>query len=185
MARTRYLLCWDYYLIYTQFTHQSRMNEQKLIESERALGYLYEAYTDGSCENVKTKIGGSAYVILKDGEIVKTQSKGFCRTTNNRMEMLAIISAVNSIPENTSILVYTDSKYCITAFDGRMHKANQDLIKLFAKISSKRKNVFFKWVKGHSGNEFNELADNLAFNAYCEMTKSLGLKVPERMFKTH
>lgn len=60
----------------------------------------YEAYTDGSCDNLSPYgEGGSAYIILKDGIIIKESKKGFVGTTNNRMEMLAIISAVKSVPK--------------------------------------------------------------------------------------
>ena len=60
-------------------------------------GMNYVAYTDGSCDNnSKYKAGGSAYIVLKDGEIVRMKNHGRLQTTNNRMELLAIISAVKS-----------------------------------------------------------------------------------------
>lgn len=65
----------------------------------------YEAYTDGSCDNISPYgEGGSAYIILKDGVIIKESKKGFVGTTNNRMEMLAIISAVKSVPKGALLL---------------------------------------------------------------------------------
>lgn len=64
----------------------------------------YEAYTDGSCDNLSPYgEGGSAYIILKDGIIIKESKKGFVGTTNNRMEMLAIISAVKSVPKGATL----------------------------------------------------------------------------------
>lgn len=71
----------------------------------------YIAYTDGGCQNTSVYgEGGSAYLIIHRGEVVKTASKGFLYTTNNRMEMLAIISAVCSVPEGSDLTVYSDSK---------------------------------------------------------------------------
>lgn len=158
---------------------------QPCVEEERNSENFYEIYTDGSCDNVKSKVGGSAYIILHDDVIVKRMSKGFTKTTNNRMEMLAIISAINSLPEESSALVHTDSKYCITVFDGEQHQANQDLIELFGKVSKKIKHLEFVWVKGHSGNQYNEMADEMAFGAYCDKARSLGLSIPAQMFRNH
>lgn len=79
----------------------------------------YIAYTDGGCQNTSVYgEGGSAYLIIHKGEVVKTASKGFLYTTNNRMEMLAIISAVCSVPEGSDLTVYSDSKYAINVFSG-------------------------------------------------------------------
>lgn len=63
-------------------------------------GLHYVVYTDGSCDNLSPfKAGGSAYIIIKDGEILIRKHHGRLNTTNNRMELLAIISAVKSCPE--------------------------------------------------------------------------------------
>lgn len=169
---------------------QKALKRQKKAEDQRRrfqefLKEAYHIYTDGSCDNYHSRIGGAGYIILKDGEMVKKNSKGFCRTTNNRMEMLAIISALNSLPENSSAIVYTDSKYCITVLDGYMHEKNQDLIQLFCKIRRSLGKVVFEWVKGHSGNKFNEMADELALSAYREMCEKMGKPVSARMLKTH
>lgn len=154
------------------------------IERDRANGVLYEAWTDGSCDNIRTKAGGSGYIVLKDGEVIKSRSKGFLNTTNNRMELLAIISAVNSVPVGHSVLIHTDSQYCILALDGRDHKANADLINLFHKVSKPLKQVYFEWVKGHAGNRYNEIADDLAFSAYKDICEKHNLEVHERMQHT-
>lgn len=159
--------------------------EMRAAEMERFMAGAYHVYTDGSCDNIRTKVGGSGYVILKDGEVVKMKSKGFYPTTNNRMELLAIISAVNSIPEGSDVIVFTDSKYCIRVLDGYMHEKNHDLIRLFAKVSRPMRRIVFQWVKGHSGNEYNEMADELAFSAFKEMSDKLGFQVPKYMLKTH
>lgn len=128
--------------------------------------YDYVAYTDGSCNNLSPYgEGGAAYVVLQNGVEVKRGAKGFIHTTNNRMEMLAIISAVNSVPAGSSILVHTDSQYCITVFaPGYKIKPatkNADLIARWREVSAGR-HISLSWVKGHAGNEFNELCDRLA-----------------------
>ena len=122
----------------------------------------YEAYTDGSCNNATNRKGGAAYIILKDNKIIKEANKHFAGTTSNRMEMLAIISAINSIPEMSAITIHSDSKYAINIFSGINHpSANTDLVGLFYKCS-KNKIVRFNWVKGHAGNVGNEYVDRLA-----------------------
>lgn len=75
----------------------------------------YVAYTDGSCNNLSPYgEGGAAYIILDHNKnIIIQKSKGFIGTTNNRMEMLAIISVVNWIPDGASVEICTDSQYCI------------------------------------------------------------------------
>lgn len=153
-------------------------------ENERMKGNLYDVWTDGSCDNVYTKAGGAGYVILIDGEVIKMKGKGFLNTTNNRMEILAIISAVNSVPECASVLVHTDSKYAISVLKEGSFIKNNDLISLFNKIKGNRK-VYFDWIKGHNGVEYNEMADQLAFSAYQDIVKSNNLQVSRYMLKTH
>ena len=137
----------------------------------------YIAYTDGSCDNLSPYgEGGSAYVILKDGWVVKESQKGFVGTTNNRMEMLAIISAVNSLPKGSSITIYTDSQYSILAFTTvKKAKKNLDLINLYHHCAAKLKSVEFVWVKGHNGDKYNEIVDSMANSAYKEMVKKYNL----------
>lgn len=144
-------------------------------------GGVFHVYTDGSC-NYRTGIGGAGYILLKDGDVVKSKNKGFCNTTNNRMELLAIISGLNSLPLNSRAVVYTDSKYCIKVLDGYMHYKNQDLIELFIRIRKTLDDVAFVWVKGHSGNEYNEMVDGLAFSAFKEMSEKMGKPVARRRY---
>lgn len=140
--------------------------------------YDYTAYTDGGSNNLSPYgEGGSAYVLLQDGEVIKSASKGFLGTTNNRMEMLAIVSAVASIPKGSSILIYTDSQYCIQMFTAKKVGANaknQDLIYRFRQFSS-GKNVDFEWVKGHDGNEYNELCDSMCTEEIEKIRKDNGI----------
>lgn len=129
----------------------------------------YTAYTDGACDNMNPiRPGGSAYIILNSkGKVIKEMSKGFINTTNNRMEMIAIISVVNSLPDNSSVTIYTDSQYCIMALNSRCPKCNLDQIALFHRLRQE-KNIFVElsWVKGHSNNEYNNKCDSMANAEY-------------------
>lgn len=159
--------------------------EKKAKRWEAFLNRAYHVYTDGSCDNVRIKVGGSGYVILKDGEVIKTKNKGFYPTTNNRMELLAIVSALNSLPDGSEVIVFTDSQYCIKVLDGYMHEKNQDLINLYLKISKSLKRIVFMWVKGHNGNKYNEMADELAFSAFKEKSERLGKPIFKYMARIH
>lgn len=144
----------------------------------------FKAYTDGSCNNLSPYgEGGAAYIILQDGVEVKRASKGFMGVTNNRMEMLAIISAANSVPPGSTIEIYTDSQYCITVFaPGYIVKAktkNIDLIRLFNEIRQTR-TILFHWVKGHNGDEYNEMVDKMADARTEEQRVKHGIPVYDR-----
>lgn len=145
-------------------------------------GLHYVAYTDGSCDNLsKERAGGSAYVILKDGEIVKMKNHGQLNTSNNRMELLAIISAVNACPDGAFIDIYTDSQYCILVLSKSYKpKKNPDLYELYKKCVAHVGGVRFHWVKGHDGNTYNELADQLAYGAYCDICEQYNIEKTKR-----
>lgn len=126
--------------------------------------YRYQAFTDGSCPPLSPYgEGGAAYILFDGGVEIKRMSKGFLGTTNNRMEQLAIISAVNSIPVGEGIDIYTDSRIAIDSFTKRMKRStkNQDLILLYHKVAEGKK-VCFHWVKGHLGISYNEECDKMA-----------------------
>lgn len=145
-------------------------------------GMHYIAYTDGSCDNLsKERAGGSAYVILKDGEIAKIKNHGQLNTSNNRMELLAIISAVNACPDGAYVDIYTDSQYCILVLSKSYKpKKNPDLYELFKKCAAHVAGVRFHWVKGHDGNKYNELADQLAYGAYCDICDQYNIEKAKR-----
>lgn len=145
-------------------------------------GLHYVAYTDGSCDNLsKERAGGSAYVILKDGEIAKMKNHGQLNTSNNRMELLAIISAVNACPDGAFIDIYTDSQYCILVLSKSYKpKKNPDLYELYKKCVAHVGGVRFHWVKGHDGNTYNELADQLAYGAYCNICDQYNIEKTKR-----
>lgn len=142
----------------------------------------YIAYTDGGCKN--TSIygeGGSAYLILHKGEIVKIASKGFLHTTNNRMEMLAIISAAYSVPDGSDLLVCSDSQYAINVFSGRWKSSkNPDLVRRYQTRIKELGSVEFRWVRGHNGNQYNEAVDTLCTEAIERIVRESNL--PENRF---
>ena len=136
----------------------------------------FVAYTDGSCWNSDpNRCGGAAYVVLDNhGRVYRSAHKGFRETSNNRMEMLAIISAVASVPRDSSIVVLTDSQYSIRAFTNGGTK-NHDLIELFDKYGMER-DVCLEWVRGHNGTPLNEWCDywsNYEYKAMFESAKTV------------
>jgi ribonuclease HI len=129
-------------------------------------------YTDGSA---KGNPGNGGYgVVLLSGGYQKNLSQGYVLTTNNRMELLAVITGLESLKRSCEVMVYSDSKYVIDSVEkgwvfGWQKKAfkgkkNPDLWKRFLKIY-KQHQVKFTWVKGHAGNKYNEVCDVLAVNA--------------------
>ncbi|KUG07598.1 ribonuclease HI [Solirubrum puertoriconensis] len=128
-------------------------------------------FTDGSSRG---NPGPGGYgTILRYGPHEKELSQGFRLTTNNRMELLAVIIGLEAItrPE-LPVMVVSDSKYVVEAVDKKWvfgwekkpdfgKKANEDLWRRFLKVYRKR-NVQFKWIKGHAGHRENERCDQLA-----------------------
>ena len=127
-------------------------------------------YTDGAA---KGNPGNGGYgIVLKAGKHYREISEGFRMTTNNRMELLAVIVGLESIKKlGQSIAVYSDSKYVVDAVNKRWvfnwekksfkGKKNVDLWKRFLMIFQAHQ-VTFHWVKGHAGNIYNEKCDELA-----------------------
>ena len=130
-------------------------------------------YTDGSA---KGNPGNGGYgVVMISGKHKKELSQGFRLTTNNRMELLAVIVALESIKtEKCDVTVYSDSKYVVDAVEKKWvftweknrfsKKKNSDLWIRFLKIYRKQK-ASFLWVKGHANNKEHERCDFLAVQA--------------------
>lgn len=127
-------------------------------------------YTDGAS---KGNPGPGGYgVVLKYGTFRKELAEGFRKTTNNRMELLAVIKGLEALTrDGLAVTIYSDSKYVVDAVEKGWlwgwvkkdfkDKKNPDLWKRFIP-AYKRQNVKFKWVKGHAGNVENERCDQLA-----------------------
>lgn len=167
---------------YAKSLAHSVKKDRKASESNQTTGEQidfipdYIAFTDGSCNNLSPYgEGGAAYIIL-DGErsLVKQNSKGFIGVTNNKMELMAILSAVAAVPAGSTLVVYTDSQYCIQVLTNKANannftRPNANVIRQYFNYASRLKAVRFEWVKGHAGNEFNEMVDALAQSRTEEM----------------
>jgi len=130
-------------------------------------------YTDGSAKGNPGK--GGLGIILIAGKYYKEISQGFRHTTNNRMELLAVIVGLETLNKNDSqVQVFSDSKYVVDAVDKKWvfswekknfkGKKNSDLWKRFLIVYRKHK-VSFTWIKGHAGHTENEKCDILAVEA--------------------
>ncbi|UCE93208.1 MAG: ribonuclease HI [Flavobacteriaceae bacterium] len=142
-------------------------------------------YTDGACSGNPGK-GGYGIIMEWVGKpYVKEFSEGYRMTTNNRMELLAVIVALEQLKkEGIDVAIYSDSKYVVDAVEkgwlfgwakkGFKDKKNPDLWKRFLQVYKKHK-VKFEWVKGHSDHPQNERCDKLAVQA----SKKNSLKIDE------
>lgn len=132
-------------------------------------------YTDGSSRG-NPGPGGYGIVMEWVGKpYVKEFSEGFEKTTNNRMELLAVIEALRKLKKpQTQAKVFTDSKYVVDAVEkgwvfgwekkGFVGKKNPDLWVRFLRIYRKH-SVTFQWIKGHNNHPQNERCDFLAVEA--------------------
>ncbi len=130
-------------------------------------------YTDGAA---KGNPGNGGYgVVMMSGKHRKELSEGFRMTTNNRMELLSVIVALETIKNrNAEVEIFSDSKYVVDSVEkgwvfswqkkGFKGKKNIDLWKRFLLIYPEH-NIKLNWVKGHAGNMFNERCDELAVDA--------------------
>jgi len=132
-----------------------------------------EIFTDGSA--LGNPGPGGYGVILRSGRHYKEISAGYKLTTNNRMELLAVIIGLEALKKaGTEVFVYSDSTYVVKAVEegwlnnwkakGFKNKKNVDLWKRYLEAAQKHK-VRFIWVKGHAGHPQNEKCDKLAVNA--------------------
>ncbi len=131
-------------------------------------------YTDGSCKNNPGPGGWAA--ILQYGTVERVLSGGEAKTTNNRMELTAVIEALSALKERCSVTLYSDSRYVIDGIskgwvsawrakgwkksDGKP-ALNPELWQRLLELLE-RQQVTFVWVKGHADNPGNERCDALA-----------------------
>lgn len=126
-------------------------------------------YCDGACK--QTGEGGYGVVIINDGKVTRL-SGGYSCTTNNRMELLAVITALEYLPENSTVCLVCDSMYVLNSMalgwyikwsvSGYTTCKNPTLWSRVQKLLPKFKSVTAHWVRGHEKNYYNELADSLA-----------------------
>jgi len=133
---------------------------------------MIKIYTDGACSGNPGR-GGWAAIIL-DGEKIEKISGSKDNTTNNRMELTAVISALKYVKDK-NLEIYTDSKYTKDGIEkwisnwkkngwktaNKQDVKNKDLWNELDQLNSE-KNVQWNWVKGHANNQYNNMADELA-----------------------
>ncbi|MFT5867977.1 MAG: ribonuclease HI [Paracoccaceae bacterium] len=136
------------------------------------------AYTDGACSGNPGPGGWGALMIARDGNTVVKQRElkgGEAHTTNNRMELLAAIHALEALEKPSTITIITDSAYVKGGITEWIHNwkrrgwktstnkpvKNDELWKRL-ELAQTRHSVTWKWVKGHAGHAENERADELA-----------------------
>jgi ribonuclease HI len=135
---------------------------------------LIHIYTDGASRG---NPGPGGYgVVLIWGEIKKELSQGYRLTTNNRMELMAVIAALEALKKNNlELVIHSDSNYVVKAvMEGWLNKwirtnfkggiKNSDLWLRYGQLS-KNYHIHFKWVKGHGENIMNNRCDELATKA--------------------
>ena len=139
-------------------------------------------YTDGACSGNPGVGGYGAILVYVDANGIKHEkefSQGYQTTTNNQMELLAVIVGLEALKKQCEVIVYSDSKYVVDAFNnkwidnwiakgwktaGKTPVKNVELWKRLLKAKEQH-DVSFIWVKGHAGHEYNERCDSLAVNA--------------------
>jgi|TARA_B110000114_G_scaffold18631_1_gene17907 ribonuclease HI len=142
---------------------------------------MVNIYTDGSA---KGNPGNGGYgIVMRFKGKEKEMAQGFRMTTNNRMELLAVIVALETLTTNKfPVKIYSDSKYVIDSITKKWvfgwekknfkGKKNADLWKRYLAVQGKF-NIEFEWVKGHAGHPENERCDVLAFNVADDFSNHL------------
>lgn len=136
---------------------------------------VIKIYTDGACSGNPGKGGYGVLMRVEGMQYEKRFSAGYRQTTNNRMELLAVIVALQQLKSvEHSVHIYTDSKYVADAINqkwlfGWVKKGfnkvkNPDLWQIFYPLYRKY-NPEFHWIKGHNGHPENEICDQLAVAA--------------------
>jgi ribonuclease HI len=134
---------------------------------------IVEIYTDGACKGNPGPGGWGVWMLYNGKE--KTMHGGEVLTTNNRMEMMAVIKALQALKRPCSVKLYTDSSYVlkgitewIVGWKARNWRTadkkpvkNDDLWKMLDVLAKEHK-IEWIWVRGHNGNDGNERADSLA-----------------------
>jgi ribonuclease HI len=150
-----------------------------LLRPEEVLARYHDGpqsgvFTDGSCEG-NPGPGGWGVVWVEDGEIVEERSGRDPATTNNRMELTALITAYELLPEDARVTVHSDSQLCVRTVNewaegwerrGWKRKsgpiANLELVKRLYALARSHPHVTLQWIKAHDGSRWNEYADALA-----------------------
>ena len=133
----------------------------------------YIVYTDGGY-STSDNVGAGAYIILRaDGETLVRQNAFVIRyQTSQRAELIAILRALEDLPDGARALIFTDNRNAANGFGHvpkRKGKPDIDLLLEYKRIVRYRKlNIEFQWIKSHGGHKWNELCDGLCTEALAE-----------------
>lgn len=124
---------------------------------------MIEIYTDGAYSSSRNQ-GGWAFIVVQDNKVIHKDYEGLLNTTNNRMEIMGMLKALEWVKQNSiplPIKIYTDSMYVIgtLTLNWKMKK-NIDLWEILIPLVNK--DIEYLHVKGHNGNKFNEECDKWA-----------------------
>lgn len=138
------------------------------------VGGLYDLYTDGACSG-NPGPGGWGFLIEKDGRKWGQGSGGAKSTTNNQMELQAVVSGLQAVPSSSTTHIYSDSQYVLNGLESWMENwkrngwrtASKQPVKnlgLWKQLDELKvgREIVFHWVRGHSGHPQNEYVDRLA-----------------------
>jgi ribonuclease HI len=155
------------------------MRDREILTPEQTLeryrgGPRTGVFTDGSCEG-NPGPGGWGFVWVEEDRIIEQGSGVAPSTTNNRMELTALIEAYRALPGDHRISVYSDSQLCVKTVNewaagweerGWRRKsgpiANLELVKELYRLAGAHSQVELCWIKAHDGSRWNEYADALA-----------------------
>ncbi len=157
----------------------SRDRSDSLLTPEQVLDRFSDGpqtgvFTDGSCEG-NPGPGGWGFVHVEDGEILARDHGFDADTTNNRMELQALIEAYRSLPGDAKLTIYSDSRLCVDTINqwaagwekrGWRRKGgpvkNLELVKQLYALSKEHRGVELRWIRAHDGSLWNEYVDALA-----------------------
>jgi ribonuclease HI len=157
----------------------SRARQGEMLSPDEVLerysrGPKSGVFTDGSCEG-NPGPGGWGFVWVEDDRIVAEKSGFDPSTTNNRMELTALIAAFRALPGDCASTVYSDSQLCVKTVNewaegwekrGWRRKsgpiANLELVRELYDLANRHPDVKLVWIKAHDGSRWNEYADALA-----------------------
>jgi ribonuclease HI len=153
--------------------YQEQLTPEEVLQRYTS-GPKSGVFTDGSCEG-NPGPGGWAAIWVADDDIVRAESGGAPDTTNNRMELAALIAGLRMLPEDAELTVYSDSNLCVKTVNewaaswerrGWRRKtgpiANLELVKELYALAKSHPRVRIQWIKAHDGSRWNEYADALA-----------------------
>lgn len=133
---------------------------------------MVEVYTDGSCwPNNGTGNGTFGFVVIKDNQVLHQHVSGRVQTTNNRMELCGVVSALKYILEfhkDEKVVIHSDSNYVVKGYNIWIHNwiekkkenvINWDIWSYLHNLRSDK--ITLQWIKGHNGHKWNEFVDTL------------------------